>query len=219
MVEIVVPDSYESLLRLLVFMYSGTVMGSSSSCSWSLASEAALEDLVAADRYRLLELKSLCESMVEVHEGNCLEVLALADLYSAPRLRESALAFAVRHLDRVASSQAYRDFAAQHPTLVHDIFDKIKATSPHTQGLTADEAEQKRKEEVKALNGGGANEDEEEEKLDTKPFPWTSIGGLLVCGLIYHQFSNIVALGWLVPAFNILFTVAIVAYGIMGLKD
>jgi hypothetical protein len=122
-VDVVVPDSYESMLRLLLYIYTGTLPDRSN--------EATLEDMMAADRYRLMDLKDLCESMVEVDVGNCLDVLRVADLYSARRLREAALLFIVRNLSKVAASPAYTDFAQANPALMRDLFEKIKASSPH----------------------------------------------------------------------------------------
>lgn len=101
-VEVEVPDSHEGLLRLLSFMYSGAVD--------AVTTEDLLTDLVAADRYGIEGLKckaahtdpfhshgltvacvvapAACESLVTVAPDNAARVLELADLVSAPLLRE-----------------------------------------------------------------------------------------------------------------------------------
>ncbi|CAM9154068.1 unnamed protein product [Discosporangium mesarthrocarpum] len=65
-VEVVVPDTYSGLLRLLLFLYSGVLPD----CN----SDAVLIDLVAADRYRLEDMKRLCQSMLRLDTTNCLQV-------------------------------------------------------------------------------------------------------------------------------------------------
>lgn len=188
-VDIVVPDSYDSMIRLLLFIYSGTLPDQ--------GEEAVLEDLMAAERYRLIEMKELCESLVEVGTHNCLEVLQLADMYGASRLREAALLYMVRHLHIVAASPAYRIFADQQPALMEEIFNKIKATSP----LTTAVAEQPHG----ALAKKKQEEEKEEELFNPGPFPWVPIGGLVTCGIIYSHISQMVALGPVVPIINIIF--------------
>lgn len=205
-VEIAVPDSYGCMARLLLFLYSGTLAAASN--------DDVVEDLMAADRYRLLELKRLCESMVRITPGNCLDVFRVADLYSAPRLRHSALSFAVRHLGRVAAQPNYLPFAEAHPDLMRVIFDKIKATSPHTYS-TVEEAEPEpplSEEEAKK------KKEQEEQAFDPGPFPWLPLGMLVVLALVYREASRTIALGPLIPALNIGLTLALVVYGITVLR-
>ena len=202
-VDIVVPDSYESMLRLLLFIYSGNLPDRITTDNND--SDAILEDLMAADRYRLLELTELCESLVDVSNGNCLDVLQVADIYGAKRLREAALLHIVRHLDSVASSPAFRGFAVQHPGLMDEIFDKIKATSPLTTALADEHPDD-------GTAAGDKEGDKEDDSFDPGPFPWMPLGGLVACGIIYSQLSQMVALGPLIPLINILFVAGLIAY-------
>jgi trimeric autotransporter adhesin len=56
-VDVVVPDSHVGMLRLLLFLYSGTLPPA--------AADTLLEDLLSADRYRLLNMVSL--ALVSIH--------------------------------------------------------------------------------------------------------------------------------------------------------
>ena len=79
-VDIVVPDSYVGLLRLLLYVYSGALADSNT--------DALLEDLVAADRYQLRDMKKLCESMIVVTPENAASVLDVAIGAGGVRLRK-----------------------------------------------------------------------------------------------------------------------------------
>jgi len=205
-IDIVVPDSYESMLRLLLFIYSGTLPDRITSDTSE--TDAVLEDLMAADRYRLVELKELCESLLEVNDDNCLEVLQIADLYGARRLREAALLHIVRHLESVAASPAFREFAAQYPTFMDEIFGKIKATSALSTALSSDFHDIK-----EDGTPEGRDEDEQDyEGFDPGPFPWGPIAGLIICGFVYTHLARMIAIGPMVPFINILFIAGLIAY-------
>ena len=74
------PDSYVGLLRLLLYVYSGALADSNT--------DALLEDLVAADRYQLRDMKKLCESMIVVTPENAASVLDVAIGAGGVRLRK-----------------------------------------------------------------------------------------------------------------------------------
>jgi hypothetical protein len=79
--EVVVPDSYVGMLRVLGWVYTGKVDASGDS-------DAVLEDLIAADRFQLVHMKRACESLVEVDAANCVAVLEVATVTNAPRLAQ-----------------------------------------------------------------------------------------------------------------------------------
>lgn len=85
MVEVVLPDSFVGLLRLLIFLYTDTLPDGSDG--------ALLEDLMAADRYGLLEMKSLCENMLIPNRHNWLDLLRAADLLQAHTLKRNVVSF------------------------------------------------------------------------------------------------------------------------------
>lgn len=199
-VEIAVPDSYASMARVLLFLYSGRLTARSNA--------DVVEDLMAADRYRLVELKRHCESMVQVTAGNCLELFRIADMYAAPRLREASLSFAVRHLSKVAAHPNYLPFAESNPSLMRVLFDKLKTVSPHTYNTT-DEAEGPTE---------PPPEKKEAERFDPGPFPYVPILLLIALAVVYSEVSRIVALGPLIPALNLGLTAALVVYGLTVMK-
>ncbi|CAN0090833.1 unnamed protein product, partial [Ectocarpus fasciculatus] len=80
MAEIVVPDSYAGFARLLLFLYTGVLPDASP--------ESVLEDLVSADRYRLLGMKRVSQSMVRLAAGSCVQALEAAEMVNAPLLRQ-----------------------------------------------------------------------------------------------------------------------------------
>ena len=92
-VEVVVPDSYVTTLRLLLCIYTGHLPG---------GDDAAFvaEDLLAADRFQLADVRALCESQIAVGPETCARALEAAALvHRAPRLAAEAL--------RVACSSLY----------------------------------------------------------------------------------------------------------------
>ena len=90
MLEIQVPDSYVGLLRVLVFVYCGNLADSNA--------DAVLEDLLAADRYALFDMKRSCESTIKVTASNAAAVLDVACVLDASRLKAEAASVLARRL-------------------------------------------------------------------------------------------------------------------------
>jgi len=84
-VDVVVPDTFVGFLRLLIFIYTGTLPDGSDG--------ALLEDLMAADRYVLPDMKLLCENMLIPSESNWLDLLRAAQLLNSSRLELQVMAF------------------------------------------------------------------------------------------------------------------------------
>jgi hypothetical protein len=85
MVDVVVPDTFVGFLRLLIFIYTGSLPDGSDG--------ALLEDLMAADRYVVPDMKLLCENMLVPSEANWLDLLRAAQLLNSLRLELQVLAF------------------------------------------------------------------------------------------------------------------------------
>jgi hypothetical protein len=78
-------DTFVGFLRLLIFLYTGTLPDGSDG--------ALLEDLMAADRYVIPEMKLLCENMLVPSESNWLDLLRAAQLLNSLRLELQVMAF------------------------------------------------------------------------------------------------------------------------------
>jgi len=78
--EIVVPDSYVGMLRVLLWVYTGKLEEGNF--------DSVLEDLIAADRFQLLCMKRACESAVVVDASNCVAALEIATVTNASRLAQ-----------------------------------------------------------------------------------------------------------------------------------
>ncbi|CAM9459081.1 unnamed protein product, partial [Chrysoparadoxa australica] len=101
-VEVVVPDTAVGILRLLLYLYSNNLA--------STTTETLLEDLEAADRYQVLGMKQLCQSMIKVDDANCLDVLHVADISDAPLLYQAALAHLTYSLDLISQQPGFHTF-------------------------------------------------------------------------------------------------------------
>uniref|UniRef100_A0A1I7T4G9 BTB domain-containing protein n=1 Tax=Caenorhabditis tropicalis TaxID=1561998 RepID=A0A1I7T4G9_9PELO len=92
--------------------------------------------LIAADKYRLEELKSHCEKyLVEnINVDNACSLLIIGDLYTAPKLRRRAvqyflLQFILARPKNVTGTPGWDDILKGHPNLITDIFSQIERQS------------------------------------------------------------------------------------------
>jgi len=110
----VAADIFEELLR---FIYSGKV---GDCCLKDVAGDL----LVAAEKYGVLDLKELCEEILCANTtvGNVLEMMELADLHNAAKLRAAALKFIGENAKEVSSQKEWRE---RIPDAIADIFDAI----------------------------------------------------------------------------------------------
>mmetsp|Transcript_29606 Transcript_29606/g.66373 ORF Transcript_29606/g.66373 Transcript_29606/m.66373 type:complete len:297 (-) Transcript_29606:296-1186(-) len=202
-VEVVVPDSHVAMLRLLLFSYTGMVGNS----DWD---EAVVEDLVAADRYMLLDMKRTCESLVAVDAGNCLSALQVAHAVNAPRLKQEALRRLVLSLHIPEVEAAALELAEAQPDLGKLVLEKL-------QHMAAARARDKH--HVASSRRPGAMS--EDEKLSAKygVFPLGSLLAALGLALVYAYTSKFIVLGPLVPVFNVLGLAALLVWGTFYSKD
>ena len=194
-VDVVVPDSHVGLFRLLHFIYTGTL---------APAEHAVLmDDLVAADRYNLIEMKRLCESMITLSPANCCETYQIARAIDAPRLSADALGYLVSHLADVRHTPAFAELRASTPTLAGSILERAMASNA-------------------SLSHGSSGVQQRVEKAATRAgvhdFPiWASVT-IVVCCFAYSKVASTVVLGPLVPVINSVVVLAVVVMMCFGLR-
>ncbi|EQC33853.1 hypothetical protein SDRG_08534 [Saprolegnia diclina VS20] len=112
--ELSVDVRFETLRRVLDFVYSGVLPPSASDA-------ILLDDLIAADRLGIARLKALTEARLVVTLANCLDVLVTADMVTAPVLREAAVIFVLENLCVLAGAPSFLQLVQEYPTLMHEI--------------------------------------------------------------------------------------------------
>eukprot|EP00752_Nemacystus_decipiens_P007119 g6377.t1 len=216
MAEILVPDSYSGFARLLLYLYTGVLPESSP--------ESVLEDLVSADRYRLLGMKHVCQSMLRLNPDSCLQALQAAEMVSAPLLRQAALFHAEHNLSQVSQREEFRDVVSGTPGLAEVLLSRMHATAANASAVSSAAARQKRLHErsrtdSKTAGGGPIAGDEDPSFRSDSPFPWGAALVAVACGAVYHKVSNVVAVGMFVPVVNGVFMVCLAAFAFHKLKE
>lgn len=112
---------YNVVKEMLQFIYSGR--------SSPDLNELASDLLIAADKYRLEELKNHCEqSLIQaINCENACQLLIIADMYGAFTLRKKVNTFIKLHPKKVVQTSGWQTILKEHPHLVTDIvasFDK-----------------------------------------------------------------------------------------------
>lgn len=102
-VRVEVPDTPETMRRLLTFLYADVLPESEP--------DQVLKDLVAADRYGLQRMKRTCESTLAMiaardNVAQLVDVLRVAQAVRAPALRKDMTLLLARQLDSVAAAAA-----------------------------------------------------------------------------------------------------------------
>ena len=114
----------EVVKEMLYFIYNGETLTENST------HEFVMDLLRAADQYKLNLLKVRCEerlcSILEV--SNSVELLVLADLHGAPKLRRMALRMVTRNIFAIIFTDAYEELNDRHPSLVLEIIKALAQT-------------------------------------------------------------------------------------------
>lgn len=202
-------------LRLLLFVYTDTLPDGSDG--------ALLEDLMAADRYGLVDMKLLCENMLVPSQSNWLDLLRAADLLGSQRIQLLVTAFlrdnfsllepqkseqlrsgesaklSEKNEEVITENSSLIELKEEFPGLLEQLFERRKEISPlpPSQVLIAQINAQQ------ASRYGDAS----------KPplFPVWSLVVAAVCLLAYQYTSKYVSMGWLIPAVNVGGLVVLVA--------
>lgn len=106
---------YNVVKEMLQFIYCGR--------SSSELSEIASELMIAADKYRLEELKNHCEqSLIQsINFENACQLLIIADIYGALNLRKKVLHFIKLHPKKITATAGWQTIIKEHPQLATDI--------------------------------------------------------------------------------------------------
>ncbi|XP_058789648.1 speckle-type POZ protein B-like [Phymastichus coffea] len=109
------PDVLTEILR---FIYTGKVEN---------IDELAYELLSASDKYRLDDLKAMCEEIVcrNITVGNSIDILNLADLLQADILKSAAMNFIIEHAKYVLSTPLFKSLEQSSSPLVVEIYRAI----------------------------------------------------------------------------------------------
>ena len=217
-VDIVVPDTFVGFLRLLLFVYTDTLPDGSD--------DALLEDLLAADRYGLQDMKDLCESMLAPSKANWFNVLRAAELVNSDKLRALTASFLQDNFAVLLGSVAVEveveaeggggggEAAAMQQTQVSfitflrqefpELLDSVLARRARSFPMP-----------VPQLLLRHMKEGSMRKKMLGTPgeqFPWWALGVMFVVAALYPYVAQIVALGPVVPAVNITFTIVVVLW-------
>ena len=236
-VEVRVPDSYVGLLRVLVWIYCGNLAES--------GTDALLEDLLAADRYALFDMKRVCESMIKVTPENAASVLDVASVVRADRLKWESLSVLSRNLVECSAdggdslSELGNRVPEAMPVLMDLIFDRD--LHKKTTGGGVNEIEQlvvevglaagrelTVTEEVKETIRKGLKKKKDRENEAAKGMTGgevkspVSLGFLLVataCFLAYTYVGKMLVLGPIIPIINVLFFLGFTIKLCLGLRN
>ncbi|TMS32804.1 hypothetical protein L596_000605 [Steinernema carpocapsae] len=105
---------YEVVKDMLMFIYSGRTSGKP---------DLAHDLLVAADKYRLDELKRYCEQAMiqDITTDNVCQQFVIGHMYNADRLKQRAADFMKLNLTAITNTSGWDELITQHPSLVTSI--------------------------------------------------------------------------------------------------
>ena len=85
--------------------------------------EHAEDLLMAAEKYQLDQLKSICSKKLynNIEINNCLNYLVIGDLYRADDLKKSSLQFIARNVGSVFKSKDWEECLKDHPSLMAEV--------------------------------------------------------------------------------------------------
>jgi len=206
MVDVVVPDTFVGFLRLLIFIYTGSLPDGSDG--------ALLEDLMAADRYVVPDMKLLCENMLVPSESNWLDLLRAAQLLNSLRLELQVMAFlkvnfavlqGLYHNDEGSQGEGVEgdestvqysnvaDFQGEFPGLLEELLEGRKQLFPLPPSQLM----------IQRTRDSGSAADQETSKQEVPVFPLWALVGACVCFFFYQHVSRIIVLGPIIPVVNI----------------
>jgi hypothetical protein len=119
------PGTYSSFMRVLGYLYSGKLPQSSEQ-------NDLVDDLENAHRYKLVHMKSICDSRIQVTANNACDMLLLATRVESPRIRIQSIHMIVNTLNKQYEDESKRkkmvETMSQLPIRIKDeLFEFIKA--------------------------------------------------------------------------------------------
>lgn len=122
-IEVHVPDSHISMLRLLGHVYTGVIPDGDVSL--------LLEDLVAADRYGFLHMKLACESSLATAISSVDEAIVALEVacsVKASLLRTSMVSYVVTHINDSSALKSLSKLLESEPELPNEVFQMLLKT-------------------------------------------------------------------------------------------
>mmetsp|Transcript_32616 Transcript_32616/g.47042 ORF Transcript_32616/g.47042 Transcript_32616/m.47042 type:complete len:372 (-) Transcript_32616:187-1302(-) len=196
MLDVVVPDSFVGFLRLLIFIYTSTLPDGSDG--------ALLEDLMAADRYGVTDMRQMCESMLAPSPQNWQDLLRAADLLSCQPLSLQVLAYLrdnYPHLVREENktndaedpSNIEAEMCVEFPGLLERAQLLRRAQNPSQPPKWLIKPSESESEESKML----------QRKKTSRAFPIWALLLALASMVVYQYVSSVIVLGPLIYIINI----------------
>ncbi|XP_008216561.1 speckle-type POZ protein B-like isoform X1 [Nasonia vitripennis] len=106
---------YEVMKQILLFIYTEKVEG---------LTQLANELLVAAHRFKLEDLKTLCEESLfkNLDVANVIDAHVLAETYDSKWLKDKTTDFIIDNAHRVINTSGYKSLADSYPRLLDELF-------------------------------------------------------------------------------------------------
>jgi alpha-tubulin suppressor-like RCC1 family protein len=218
MIDIEVPDSYKIFLPILIFCYTGSVLPTSSwprrgsanamgkggekvspTSGWDPVDLVGL--LVAAKRYNLSRLVTLCESLCVPDIDSCVTILKETARVQSKRLMDETLSFIAKNLDRLKDRPEFEDLLASSPHTLELLLGRVQAiTKSKEWGVDRQAAARK------IIEEGVLQElAEQKEREEEQGFPFFALGMLvggvsILFGVVYRLPDDYM---WIIPFLNI----------------
>uniref|UniRef100_A0A7S1UE26 BTB domain-containing protein n=1 Tax=Phaeomonas parva TaxID=124430 RepID=A0A7S1UE26_9STRA len=209
-IEIELPGKYITLLRLVTYMYTGKLP--------KAPVALMLDDLMSADRYGVLDLLELVQSMIDIDDTNVGAILALtSSLTGAKRLKEDALRYAIRNLGDVSTQPGFMtEIILKDPEARESIFSRARGLLGPAQSALYDYSKKEDYNEQQVLE---ARQKEQEKRSG---FPWLPVAALAVVYSLYRlvfDMYEITVIGPFVPILNAVVTAVVMYMVYKRIKD
>ena len=106
--------------EMLAYIYSDKIDNTDDKCKEEML-------LAAADKYNLPGLKSLCEDALSkaMTIDNVLDMLLLADLHKACRVKALAFNFTIENAQEIVSQEGWSKKLEKFPSILSDMFKAV----------------------------------------------------------------------------------------------
>ena len=123
--------------------------------------------------------------MLQVTPENCINVLAVADLVQANRLKEAAFRLILRNLAVVCESKQFRELSNQSPHLKHQLLERLQRENNRALLMEWNNKVRQVQQRI---------EKEKEDQTESLKFPWIQYVALAVIAWAYvaiGQFNEV----------------------------
>jgi len=207
------PGTYAGVMRVLGYLYTGYLPPSNHE-------NDLVEDLENAHRYKLADLKSLCDNRIQVTEANACDMLLLAHTVQSPRLRMRSMHMIVKTLGTQFQDESkkkrFESIISQCPMgILDELFEYIKENNgsgcilPPDRKLLAADLQKRYLLQKSRIETQMANE---LTGKDAKGLSTKSLILLLILAIGYANLQQFMSVKGLVPVINCLVLVATCIY-------